>query len=181
MNEVKNNIDKILRAYSSESIIEFVKDYAEKDSEFASIFIRELLPNSNNVDTGKLSSEIQQCFVHPQTDREMNTNLDWFLIIDDLVFVIERMALMIDQGLIDAAMDASIMILDILGEKYMSDEVYQEDKYDDIHYSIYGFTELLTLLLQSNKSTEYKRREFHEKLKLFSAMDPYNSYLPILP
>jgi len=79
------------------------------------------------------------------------------------------------------ATESCLRILETLGEKYIEDKVFEEMEYDDIPYNLYQLTNVIAKLMKCEELDVQKGKRFSERLTKLYDIEPYNSYLPILP
>ncbi|MFA6677856.1 MAG: hypothetical protein WCS34_09780 [Bacteroidales bacterium] len=178
---MKHIIDTIFNINNENEILDFVKSYANENANLAEALSKKFLPCEDS-DMKDLQGEIDRCFAHPQMDhKNYNTKLNWDLIVDDLYYFIEKIEYMYEKKIINLAVESSLKILEILGEKYIEDEVFEEMEYDDIFFSFYHLTDVIAKLMKCEELNVQNKKRFSERLNEFYDSEPYNNYLPILP
>ncbi len=180
--KTNTEIENVFRLNDEHEIYEFCKSYAIKNPDFAEVLVKRFLPEKKNTAKSKpmnLGKEIAQCFEHTTSHRgyrDWGPELDWDAIQDDLYRMIEKGKYMLNKGLAHEVIDLSLGILRNVGEKYVLDEVYNDQDFDGDDFCTDDAMKLLKEAMADESITRQEKLDISESLIEISELETYNGY-----
>ena len=176
------DIEKVFIVADDDDIIEFCKQYASQNSEFAEGLIERFIKLDGDSIEDRIASidiEIANCFKFKAKDaykRKWGPYLDWARISSSIWGLTHKGKVMIEQGHIKECVHLAIEIIRKVSELYVKDEVWNETELDGDSLGSDFALNILSMAINTNTLSLDDINDILASLKEIKEMEANTEY-----